>query len=1332
MNIFSYIKSFFRVFIGLFLLSELEASDLVQRGSFQPISDQTHENQRATPQNGAEKAEAKGQDTMSGLPTGILTWGKEPIEATSDTRTTVCLNGVWAISPGAYEEHIGSGSSRWGWIRVPGSYKSNGWPRSESALVEKGTGLNWDMENISDQYWPSVWYRRQLAVPCRMQDQAIELVFERVSTDAKIYIDDQLVGEVSWPRGRVDLTAHVQPGKDHELRVWVVASAVEAEVENFMDADSVIVSKASLVSAGLIGDVLLVSRPIAETIDSVFVQTSVGEKALTLDVDLNALKESESEGLQLRVAALDQVGRVAKQFSSYSLTEADKRAGHLTVSWPWSDPELWDLDQPNLYTLRIDLENADGQVLDQYNQVFGFREFRIDGKKIYLNEIPMNFRPINAPNPRLRSVESIELTMKGFRHLGHNVMQIWPSGSDQRGAPEWTKIVAGVGDRLGMPVIADLPRLHSLIGNDGSNWENPENRAKFKELAEEQVKRLRNHPSIIMWSTTANFFAHDQDQNPRRVGTRGWANELERWRNRAKPGFEALDMVRAMDPTRPIFSHNGTYVGDIYNTNTYLCFIPLRERMDWLSHYTENGEMPFLGIEFGTPLKPTFRRGREPYGTAVRTEPLLTEFMAIYQGAEAYELETGVYRTGIASTMRDTDWGFRQPKLDLEPSFRATQKLFLRNTWLSWRMSGNSGGMIPWATNDFMWDVDPSAKLTVAPFVPGRRGEYWPEILLKEVEYGIFPPARQLSEVGELFRKVNDKVLLWIAGPKGEPSDLREQYAPGDYFEKQIMVLNDTRQDQRYQLDWRIEIDGRVHDEGHTVGTLTPTEKSIEAISSLIPNLVADGKQGTLSAQLMMAGKTVEEQFVFRVRHRAMAINNMHVSVFDPKGLTTRMLKELGVRVSTWRGEPSVGLLVIGREALEVGGDLPGSIAGVLSNGGNVMVMAQHPDTMRAKFGFRMTHHQDRIVFPVDATHPVMNGLDDGDLRYWANDATMLEPYPDYSALDDHLHDDSPHKPSSRGWAWYGWRWGNGNVVASSSIEKPHRSGFRPLLESSFDLAYTPLMEADLMGGRLVFCQLDFEDQVGADAAASRLAANLLHYLNSTPASPRVPVQVISKAPTPPIVDALGLGVPVSAKLSNQDSLLVVTADANLSRAELDAHLHSGGRALILARMPGQSLAHQKITIKLSDGSLNPPGTWWGAGLSSSDLRFRVPLDWPIFDTEATEAFGDGLFLEYKHGDGVAIMTQIDPFMLDVEQGNRVYLRFTRWRATRTLAQLVANLGGELEQDRLIVIRLDGDAFGPEGAFLPMKKNSGTSELYHSDYNSGYADGDDPFRYYRW
>jgi beta-galactosidase len=58
--------------------------------------------------------------------------------------------------------------------------------------------------------------------------------------------------------------------------------------------------------------------------------------------------------------------------------------------------------------------------------------------------------------------------------------------------------------------------------------------------------------------------------------------------------------------------------------------------------------------------------------------------------------------------------------------------------------------------------------------------------------------------------------------------------------------------------------------------------------------------------------------FAFRVWPRAAASRGA-VSIFDPEGKTTAMLRALGYTVTPWNGRSSTRLLVIGRNAL-VGG----------------------------------------------------------------------------------------------------------------------------------------------------------------------------------------------------------------------------------------------------------------------------------------------------------------------------------------------------------------------------------------------------------------------------
>ena len=73
---------------------------------------------------------------------------------------------------------------------------------------------------------------------------------------------------------------------------------------------------------------------------------------------------------------------------------------------------------------------------------------------------------------------------------------------------------------------------------------------------------------------------------------------------------------------------------------------------------------------------------------------------------------------------------------------------------------------------------------------------------------------------------------------------------------------------------------------------------------------------------------------------------------------------------------------------------------------------------------------------------------------------------------------------------------------------------------------------------------------------------------------------------------------------------------------------------------------------------------------------------------------------------------QLDPRMLNADKV--YYFRLTRWRQTRALSQLLANLGASFSAD--------GNLFVP-GAKAPF---------YHPDYIRSVQDGDDPARYYRW
>ena len=196
-------------------------------------------------------------------------------------------------------------------------------------------------------------------------------------------------------------------------------------------------------------------------------------------------------------------------------------------------------------------------------------------------------------------------------------------------------------DHLGLLQFIHVP-------NTPNNWDAAGKKQWQADVAA-TMRPYRNHPSVVIWATNPNRFGiGGMDLDPRYMG---------RQRDIPESGFkraavmvrEAIAMTKQQDPTRPAFSYSGDVLGDLYSINCYLNFEPLQEREDWLSEWAKSGDMPLQCVEFGTPW--TLRScGR--WGQSADTEPLMTEYFAIYLGSEAYSLETDRYRGMIAKSFR--------------------------------------------------------------------------------------------------------------------------------------------------------------------------------------------------------------------------------------------------------------------------------------------------------------------------------------------------------------------------------------------------------------------------------------------------------------------------------------------------------------------------------------------------------------------------------------------------------------------------------------------------------------------------------------------------------
>jgi beta-galactosidase len=1171
-------------------------------------------------------------------PSGVKArWGDEVVQVQSPKRARMSLNGVWRFSPalsGGTQANTAP-QKGWGYIQVPGNW------RNTRDILEGASGPQWaalDTDTLS-----GAWYERRIKIPADWNNSHISIDFQRISTDATFWVNDKLAGKVNWPEGELDISNLVKPSQEVTLRAFVVATIEPGEVMVLMGTTpgQNWTAKKQLHSGGIVGNVTLQRRPRGAHVSDVFVQPSTRNKQLGVDIELSGV--TQVGPVQIVASLRDEQGKEEKRFAQTINVKA-AATQRVKVLWSWDDPRLWDVDQPNLYSLHLTAKGAG--VDDEPVTRFGFREVWIEGRHVFFNGTPFRIRPTLMGSSAMGGGSS---GIEEARELGFNFGELWPENVEERSRDASHTSWYDIADRAGFPISGIMPHMDWM----GNALDTPDEVVAYRATAERVARRYRNHPSIILWGTSGNMFGGSL--NPAHVGNRAVARQDELIRKtetgRVTPRAEmGVDIIKAADPTRPVFIHNGGSVGDIYTINNYLNFIPLQEREEWLSAYARNGDMPLMYVEFGTPVNISIMRGRNGFQRAYASENWLTEFASIYLGNEAYKLEPADYRRRTAEIfIKDQAHQFAQGmrERDYAPSWMQLQDLFITNTWRSWRTMGMTGGMIPWDRGYVKLD----GKLTVA---------------------------------GEALRASNSETLAWIAGAAhaGDVAAFTAKdhsYSAGEVIRKQIAVLNDSRKVHPYSLTWTATLNNKTIGQGAANGSLAvgqtlfvPLEFAASAVTSKI--------NGAITLNATIGANKHTDNLAFRVWPRAVASRGA-VNIFDPEGKTTAMLRALGYTVSPWNGKSSTRLLVIGRNALKSGTKLPGDLKGFVQNGGRVLLSGHEPHWLREYLGLRVSYHQSRRVWKV-GNNAATNGLDGEDLRDWRGHSTLLNPRPDY--LDVYRGVKSPDLRQGAGsYPYAGWRWGTRGTVASAAIEKPHRSGWRPLLEGEFDLTYSPLMELDFGKGKLIWSQLDLEDHAALDPAANRLARQVIEYSTKAPLAPRIVVNYIGGATGSTLLKSLGLQFKTVTTLPAA-GVVVVGADATIADTQLEAFARNGGKVLFLARQNAQGAAGLQLQEKAEFvGSLQAPAWPEARGLSASDLRWRnASKAWIVSSGKGWEVGADGLLARRAVGKGVLVWSQIDPNSLPADE--KTYFRFTRWRQTRALSQVLANLGARFETDARI------------------------------------------------
>jgi beta-galactosidase len=189
---------------------------------------------------------------------------------------------------------------------------------------------------------------------------------------------------------------------------------------------------------------------------------------------------------------------------------------------------------------------------------------------VFLNGTPFRMRPTLMGNTMGAGSGSIQEAFE----MGFNFGEIWPEGTEERSTAsrytDWYELA----DRAGFPISGMMPHM----GWMGNNINNLAKQTAYRAAAERVLRRYRNHPSIIMWGSSGNMFGAWRD--PKYVGTIAASRAVEIARgtptSTAMPlGDLGVSIIKSIDPTRPVFIHNGgsaaTSIRSTTISTSFLC-----------------------------------------------------------------------------------------------------------------------------------------------------------------------------------------------------------------------------------------------------------------------------------------------------------------------------------------------------------------------------------------------------------------------------------------------------------------------------------------------------------------------------------------------------------------------------------------------------------------------------------------------------------------------------------------------------------------------------------------------------------------------------------------
>jgi len=1072
-------------------------------------------------------------------------------------------------------------TDNWGYFKVPGSIPDiTDWMQKDSQQVYAHP--SWKETRIRDV--KKMWYQREIEIPKNWKGRRVLLKADYVNSHAVVYVKEILAqrhggteedslrapvppretkkaGEILYPVGEVDLTDICEPSKKYLLTLEVSALPQAEVIAMFGDTNAPRQGTATINRRGLCGDVWLVSEPKGARIIDVKVETSVRKREITVTASLaNATPFREfsgrpgATGYFFYVHIFDSSGRLVCEFGS---KVQNKDLDSISFTKEWQPEKLWDIHTPeNMYNLEIILtsheEQADGsatgQRYDRFHTRFGFREFWIDGRDLYLNgkKIWLSCVPLcNAQvGAALANYDAAKESMLRLKSFGVNFVYTHNYDCNPGSFISFAEILRAADD-VGMLVSFAMPHFGhfnwetatkepgTVSPPDGDTVAGSQN--GYERVASFLVREAQNHPSVIFYSMSHNATGYSEDMNPFLMD--GTSAPRSRWAvNNLNKAARAKAIVQRLDPSRIIYHHASGNLGPMHISNFYGNWIPVQEMSDWFGHWATVGTKPMFTCEYGVPftwdwaMYRGWYNGKREFGSApVPWEFCNAEWNSQFLGDRAFQIgepekrnlrwEAQQFRDGKVWHRWDYPHRLGSPEFTDQDPILAK---YITDNWRAFRTWGLS--INSYWEHGRLWSlrsgVDKSRKNYATDWENLQRPGFSPDF--QEQRYERIDLAYERddwipSEAAKALIRNNSPLLGYIAGKDGDFTEKGHNFFPGETVEKQFVMVNNSREsiECRYSLSatWmpdRPLVQGVVLETGNIAHI---------PISIRVDDTMKEQGPYVYRARFSFDRKMQDDEFTFHIMPPLEKIPAMNIALYDPQGETAQILDKLGVRYrllgdlsslcplclcesqnSSHEGTKDTkectrtdDILIIGKNALSITDD--GIDLSAVPDGLRVILFEQSAEVLEKRLGFRTAQYGLRQVFRRVADHPLLRNIANENLRDWRGESTLLPEQLDYK-IDDNVFNGVPTVE------WCGmtvprvWRCGNRGTVASVLIEKPTCGDFLPILDGGFSLQYSPLMEYRHGKGLILFCQMDITGRTENDPAGLHLVGNILRYVN--------------------------------------------------------------------------------------------------------------------------------------------------------------------------------------------------------------------------------------------